>query len=179
MSRQLRVIRGRCGEVGQQSQVRFDLRRDPRLLHLDDHFLAGMQAGDVRLPDRGGRERFVVEPGEEFIDRFAEFRFDLRADRFHRHRWHPIPQFGEFEEISRGQQVGSGGEDLTELDRGGAELLDRQSQADRVRHRIDWLVRSPLALHPGKVPAKPELIDQRGQAVPAHHPGDFGQPGSA
>ena len=96
--------------------------------HLDgdlDGSAVALDLGSVDLRDRGGGDRFA-EAQEKFADRPAERTFDGRDGIGHRKGFHAVLQQRQIERDVVADHVGTGGEELAELDIGRAEPCDRR-----------------------------------------------------
>ena len=108
--------------------------------HLDRDHLAGLaQRGAVDLGERGGGDR-RLEVGEDRVDRLAELALDRGARLRHREGRQLVLQHGELGRELRADHVGPGGEELAELDVGGAERGQRAQ--DRRLGRVALVARA-------------------------------------
>ncbi len=121
----LRVPLGEGGQGAQQLQVERDLLLDPRPPHLDDDLAARPEERAVDLRDRGARKRLLVEPGEGVQ---ADVLVDDPASLRERERRHVVHQLAQLLDVDVRQEVRTGGEQLTELHEGRAELLEREPE---------------------------------------------------
>ena len=87
------MLLGHPGKVVQNLEIDIDRFGDARFLDFDGDLFAGKELCDMHLPDRRGRQRRVVELGEQLGDRFAEFCFDDFPDFRDRHGRHLIRSF--------------------------------------------------------------------------------------
>ena len=76
------------------------------------------------LGNRRGRERNLVERGEDGLDRLTELRLDDGPHRCERLRRHLVPQRLELGDELFGEEALAPGDDLTELHVRGAESLE-------------------------------------------------------
>ena len=97
-------------------------------LHLDDDLFAGAQAGGVHLGDRRRRDRGLVEPLEQLLERAAEVDLDDRAHVGERLGRHLVAQELELGDQLVGEQALATGDDLAELHVARAEPLERRAQ---------------------------------------------------
>src|SRR5262245_41566870 len=108
------------------------------MLHLYHDRRAIFQSGRVNLADRRRGQRFVVEVGKELVDGTAELGLDGRVDRFGRVGGDICLKIRQFGGERQANNVRARREDLAELDKGGAELDQCQTDpalASRVGER--------------------------------------------
>ena len=101
---------------------------DPGPLHLDHDLLTGAQAGGVDLGDRRRRDRGLVEPLEELLERAAEVDLDHRAHVGEGLGRHLVAQELELGDQLVGEQALATGDDLAELHVARAQPLERGAQ---------------------------------------------------
>ena len=77
------------------AQIGLDRLRDPRVLDLDDHLVAVERRRAVHLADRRGRERVLVELGEDAGERPAELVAQQPLELCERDRRDVIAELGE------------------------------------------------------------------------------------
>src|SRR6266480_1389870 len=144
---------GEAGRLVEQRDVGLDLARRVGTLNLDRDALAVRKHGVVYLPDRGRRSRLLVELEEGLLDGYAELLRDHAFDVGERDRPHVVLKLLQLEHDVGRNDVGTGREQLAELDEGRAELVEHLPQtAAPIRGRLD-----------ATVPADPR--DEIGQAV--------------
>ena len=97
----------------------------PGPLHLDHDLLAGAQAGGVHLGDRRRRDRGLVEPLEQLLERTAEVDLDHRAHVGEGLGRHLVAQELELGDQLVGEQALATGDDLAELHVARAQPLER------------------------------------------------------
>src|SRR5439155_16497245 len=100
-----------------------------RALHLDDDALAVLEHGSVDLTDRSGRERLGVDAGEDVLPRDAELLLHHLDDLGLAERRDLVLEGRELRDGFGREQIGAGGEDLAELRKGRAELLEGVPEA--------------------------------------------------
>ncbi len=122
---------GQHGQAREQAQVGFDGVGDAGAADLDDDFGAVVQLGAVHLRDRRGGQRLHVEAGKNHLGLVAQVFAQLRAQLVQRHGRHLAVQLFEFGDPVGAEQVGAAGQDLAELDEGGAEFFQRQAHLHR------------------------------------------------
>ena len=111
-------------------QIERDQLLHPGAQHLYDH-LAAVETRAVHLPQTGGGHRRAVELLERGVHRDAELLLNHADDVLREVGRHLILQPPYREEIRLGEDVRAGGEQLRELDEGGAERGHRGSQPVR------------------------------------------------
>jgi len=122
---QLRRLRALLDELDRRAhdrQVEVDLLDDPGTANLDDHLAAVGEERAMDLRDRGGCERLGVKPHDRIAEVLAHYSLDL-GERKGRHGVHEL---GELLDVDVGQQVGTRGEQL-------AELQERRPELSRAR----------------------------------------------
>ena len=77
------------------AQIGLDRLRDPRILDLDDHLVAVKRRRSVDLTDRRGRERALVELGEDAAERPSELVSQQPLELGERDRRDVVTQLGE------------------------------------------------------------------------------------
>ncbi len=122
---------GDRGDAVEQPQVGLDHVADAGAADLDDDFAAVLQLRAVHLRDRRAGQRLGVEAREHGLGFGAEILAQLRAQRVQRHGGHAAVQLLELGDPVGAEQVGAAGEDLAELDEGGAEFLERHAHLRR------------------------------------------------
>ncbi len=116
--------RGRPEEV----EVESDLLRDARAADLHDHLPPGREQSRVDLRDRRGGERLRVEACEDPVPEVLPDRpLDLRE----RNRRHLVDEPSELLDVHVREEVGTRREELSQLDVGRAELLQRRPELAR------------------------------------------------
>ena len=160
------------GDVLQRVQVGDDLLADARALHLDGHLRPVAQAGAVHLPQRGGGQRLRVEVRERLGHAHAQLGRDDALHLGVRERGHVVLEPGQRLHVRLGQEVGAGGQELSELDVGGPQPLQVVGQLAGHRCRGRRRPGEAAALlaqdvfHPG-------VADQVGAAVLDQESADF------
>ena len=96
----------------------------PGTLHLHHHLRAIGQTSSVHLGERGGGHRFVGEPGEDVAHLHVQLVLDHGADLGHRDRFDLVLEPSEGFEVVGGQEIGTGGQHLAELDEGRSHRLE-------------------------------------------------------
>jgi len=115
---------GEDGEMEHDFEIDLDGLDDAGALNLDGDFFAILHSRTMHLADRGGGVRFLFEMREEFFRFFAGFGFDDFGHFAVGKDGDLVLQFGKLGDIFKGDEVGTGGEDLAEFDEGGAEFLE-------------------------------------------------------
>jgi len=115
---------GTAGDGLENLQVELDLFHDVGPPHLHDDFRAIVQGSGMDLADGGSCEGTIIEGGEELGGRLAEGSFDHSPNLGGGHRRGGVLELGELGLVGRSNQVGTGGENLAELDEGGSQLLE-------------------------------------------------------
>ena len=116
-------------EMRQQPQVGLYLGFDTRAADLQHDCAAVVQPRAMHLRDGGGSRRLPFEIDEGFRVRRAERPLDHRQDLFERHRRRVAAQAREFRGPLRWEQILAHREHLPQLDEGGAELFEGETQA--------------------------------------------------
>ena len=101
-----------------QIEAKQGLKTGP--LNLEHHLPAAAEAGAVHLGQAGGAERFQLKI-DDLKAALPEF---IGEDPLHHRKWeggHPVLQVGELLHHLGGEDIGSGREDLAELDEGRAQ----------------------------------------------------------
>ena len=111
-----------------QLQVRLDLPRGLRPLHLHDDLVACRQRRAVHLADRGSRDRRLVEGEERLLDREPELLLDHPAHVRERKRRHVVLQPAELGDDVGRHHVRPRREELAELDERRPELVEHLPQ---------------------------------------------------
>src|SRR5262249_11240896 len=128
---------GKTGGLVEQRDVRLDLARRVRPLHLDRNALAVGQQRVVDLADRGSGCRSLVELEEGLLDRQAELFADDSLDLSERNWPDVVLELLQLDDDVGWDDVRARGEELAELDEGRAELLEHLAQAPAtVRRRV-------------------------------------------
>ena len=110
-------------QPGHDLEVAVHRGADGGPLHLDDHLLTGEQGGHVHLGDRRRSQRGALEAGEHLLERAAQVGLDHLAHDVEVFGGHLVAQQGELGDEFVGEDAGPRGDDLPELDVGGAEIL--------------------------------------------------------
>ncbi len=134
-----------AGDEVRDAQVDLHAVVDASPLYLHDHFTAVVAANaQMHLSDRGGRERYVVERGEQVVDSATQIGLDHRARLRTGERWHLVEaaQTGIGENL--GKQSGRGAHQLTDLDEGGSEY---EEGVDDGLRGVQWPP-APWRAHP-------------------------------
>ena len=123
-------------QVEQEEDAEGDVEIAPdHVLHAGaqhlDHDLAALVGGAVHLAERGRGERLGVEPVEDGGRLIAQLRPDHPLGHARRQRGHLVGQRADGGEVGLGQDVGPGGEDLGQLDEGGAEIGEGAGESRR------------------------------------------------
>ena len=122
---QARAVLGLAREQLEQAEVAHDRDARPAALDLDDHLLAGLERGDVYLPDRPRSERLGLDRLEHVLPGHAQLLLHHRDHVLLGHGRDLVLERRQLvDELGR-QQVGPRGEDLPELGEGRAELFER------------------------------------------------------
>ena len=134
----------------EQREVGLDLARGVRALHLDRDLVAVRKHRAVHLADRGGGDRLLVEAEERLLEREPEVGLDHVADLRERERADIVLEAAELEDDVRRHDVGTGRQQLAELDERGAELVEHLAQVTaplrpgrRLHRGIDLVTRRP------------------------------------
>src|SRR5690606_764951 len=120
---------GAADQFGDQAQVGLDARAHAGAADLDHHLGPVVQGGAVHLGDGGGGQRRRVETGEDLFRRPAQGGFDLGPQRLEVEGRSSALELFELGDPVGGQQVRAGGQDLAQLDEGGAQRLQRLTGA--------------------------------------------------
>ena len=84
------------------SEIRVDGSRNPRILNLHRDALTGFQYGVMNLSQRCGRERLLVETGEDVLGIFAQLIADHLAQQREMHRRHiEMQSIQSFDDVFR------------------------------------------------------------------------------
>jgi hypothetical protein len=158
------AIADELGGRAHQLEVRLDLPRRIRPLHLDDDVLAVRQRRAVNLPDRGSRDRLLVELRERPRDREPEILLDHPLDVRERHGRDVVLELTELVDDVERHQVRPRGEKLAELDERRAELIEHLSQP-------------PAAIGGARVLRPAPAIDHVPEPVTRRDPPDLGEAG--
>ena len=103
------------------------------MLHLHHHLAAIGQARAMDLSNRGGADGYRIELSEDLIRRPAQFGGDRGKSDFRLVRRHAVLQLGQFVRDFLPDEIGPGAEHLAELDVGGAQLGDCETDARGMR----------------------------------------------
>lgn len=167
----LRTARlGQRGEVRDQAEIRLHPRADVGAPDLEHDRAAIGERRAVHLRHRRRGEWRGIEGRERGFGRLAERRLDRRAQRLERQRRRTRMEQLEFGDPFGRQQIAASREDLTKLDEGRAEFLEREPRPARQRvglvgqRRIDRRAREP------------ELREQYPEPEPRRHLDDLAQP---
>ena len=144
-------------------EVPFDQMHDPRSLHLDGHRFPGDQRRPVHLPDRGCGQGDFVERGEHRLDGLAELGFEQTANVGPLRRRHPLLKQGELREELLREQIGAGGENLTEFHERSTGILERPAQRSRLLGAFSGAGDRRIGVQP-----------KWNESVPQGDPGDLG-----
>ena len=107
---------------------------DVRAQHLDRDVGALGRHRAMDLRDRGGADRDFVDRREHLVDRAAEARLNRATDSVEGERRERVLQPHQIERGVLADQIGSRRQRLAELDRGGADRLERIGIARNRRH---------------------------------------------
>ena len=124
----------------------------PQHLH---HDLAPPVRRAMDLAQRRGGERLGIEPVEDAAGLVAQLAADHRLRHARRQRRHLVGQGADGGEIGLGQDVGPRGEDLRQLDEGGAEIGDGAGEP-RGPPAVALVVPPRRAAEQDEAPAVPE-----------------------
>ena len=131
-------------EEADVAQVVLDDALDARVLHLDRHLAAVVEAGVVNLRQRGGRDRLLFELREDVGERAAFHEglpLDAALDDGERPRRHAVLEAREHRDVLVGDEVGTGADDLAELDE---QPLAPDGQVVETAGRVRMVARPPL-----------------------------------
>ena len=87
----------------------------------------------MHLGDRCARDRYVLEVDEQLFWRHAEVALDDAPDVLGRRWGHRVAQRLHLEDEFGAEDIGSNRDQLSELDEGGAELLECRAELARER----------------------------------------------
>ena len=145
------------GGLAQEGQVELDLVFDPGTTDLDDHLATALEQRGVNLCNGGGREGFGIDPHEDIGGEIVR---DHLLDLGKGHRRNLVDQLAELLDVDVWKEIRPGGEQLSQLDVGGAELFQRLPELLR-------------ALGRGRaVPPDSELAQNAQEPAPACYPTD-------
>ena len=102
--------------------------RDQGTLYLGDDRGAVLEHGVMHLTHRGGAERFVTELLIQFVDLLAGLLLDDRLGDFGIEGLDIPSELFELGAICLGEQIDTAGHDLSDLDVGRTEILQRRAQ---------------------------------------------------
>lgn len=129
----------------QEVEVELDLLDDARPADLDDDLAPVLQQRGLDLGDRRGRERLAVDARE---DLGAKRALDHRLDLLERQGRHLVDELPELLHVDVRQQIRARGEQLSELDEGGPELLECEAElAGPLGRRLTCAPDANLAQH--------------------------------
>ena len=117
----------------------------------------------MHLADRRGGDRHLVEREERLLERQAELLLDHPPHVGERERRHVVLQAPELGDDVGRHHVGTGREQLTELDEGRAELVEHLPQAPAAVGELGVVVAAPA-------------VDQIAEAVAGGDAADLGEP---
>jgi hypothetical protein len=117
-----------AGGLVEEREVGLDLPRGVRALHLDGDAVAVREGGAVHLADRRGRDRGLLELGEQLFDRELELLADDALYVLVREGAHVVLERLKLGEDVGRNDVGAGREELAELDESRAELVEHLAQ---------------------------------------------------
>src|SRR6266487_3267024 len=117
-----------AGGLEEQRDVRLDLARRVRALHLDRDALAVREQRVMDLADRSRRGRLLVELEEGLLDRQAKLLLNHATDVGERNRRDVVLQLLELDHDVGRDDVRSSREQLTELDEGRPQLVQHLPQ---------------------------------------------------
>ena len=137
------LLREPCRLVHQR-EIRLDLLRRVRPLHLDDDATAVRQRRAVHLADRRCGERHLVELDEEPLDRLIELLADRALDIRVRERAHVVLKPAQLGDDVRRHDVRPRREQLPELDERRPELVEHLAQVTAARGALDRAGRRAL-----------------------------------
>ena len=101
----------------------------PRATHLHHHVLPADQPGAVHLRDGGPGDRVGIDGEEALGERHPELLLDLIPDLLEGDAGDVVLQVRQFLDERGGYDIGAGGEELSQLYEGGAQLLHGEPQA--------------------------------------------------
>ncbi len=146
----------------EQLDVALDLARSVRPLNLDRDLLPVRKHRAVHLSDRRSRHRHLVELEKQATDRLLQILGDHPLDIGERERRHVVLEATELDDDVLGDDVGSRGEQLPELDEGRPELVEHLAEMAST-NRVD-------------VGGSTAAFEQRPEAVLHRDLGDLAQP---
>ena len=141
-----------AGQPAQDGQIAVDRLHDLRALDLDDDLLPARQDRPVGLGDGAGRDRGPVEPGEGLGNRPPDLLLYQRPHRLGVRGRDVLLEMGELAGQARGDDIGPGGQYLTQLDEHAVGFV--QSQAG-LPGGIGRLVRSFGAVPEAEIGTEP------------------------
>ena len=103
------------GQSGDDVEIGADRRIRRGALDLHHHPLTGCERGCVHLAERGGGQRLGVELRKQFLGRAPQFVCEGVLDELPRSRGDLAVELGQLAHVSRREQVGAGGEHLTQF----------------------------------------------------------------
>jgi hypothetical protein len=162
----LGVARQQPGGRPQERQVHLDLLEDPRATDLDHDVASALEERTVRLRDRRRCKRSGIDACE---DVGTEVSPDHRVDLGEGHRRHLVDEVAELLDVHVGQQVRPRRQELAQLDKGRAELLECLAKAlRRLTRRFAMADDADLRKHPAETGTAGDPRDGQGSASPLH-----------
>ena len=100
----------------------------------------------MNLADRGGGQRFLIEGLKEFFRELPGLGFEYLPDLRIGKRGDLILEFGEFLNEGQRNQIGSGGENLAQLDKSRPQFFQRQPEPLWAGQNLNLLALFPMQL---------------------------------
>jgi hypothetical protein len=130
----------------EQREIRLDLSRRARALHLHRDLPSVREGRAVDLADRRGRDRLLVELGKQLVEAEAEVLLDDLLDLVERERTDVVLQSAQLRDDVRRQDVRSRRQELAELHERRTELVQHLAQV------LAALRRLAVNVHPRAAP---------------------------
>ena len=127
----------------------------------------------MHLADRSRRERLGFEGLEDFLDRPSELPGDDLTDHVFGQWRRLVLELGQLRLISGRHQVGPCRKDLTELDEGDPQVLEREADTLGPGVRLDPPGVAQHAMMQRDKPVETQDADQETETVPAEGPSDL------
>ena len=165
------LLRDPCGLV-EEREIRLDLARRTRALHLHRDAVAVRQHGAVHLSDRRRRDRRLLELEEEPLDLEPELGLDHGAGLCERERTNVVLELPQLcDDVGR-NDVGARRQQLPELDERRPELVEHLAEARATGRRLRHVDPRPER----QEVAQPVSLEEVAEPVTDRDLRDLGQP---